>query len=297
MTRTMVVTSIPYPLIWHEGKLEIRVRDELISVQFQRVWRQQEDHTSAYGVAQAQGMELLYDRLGRVASTELRMLFPRHISDPRELADLMLSVVNRLIDVYRLTMDEFFLESIPRNEVRIAENFAVGEDGSESPESSVTFDFGAGITIARTSPIPQEAVSLLQSGAELPIPEMLTLNARREYLLENFRLAVVEEETAFEALIDEVVSVHYASHGRSPTEIENILTAGLKNLLADHIPRCCEESFVDTAAYAEWSDHLYARRNAIVHEGATVSKDEADRALKAGNRAIEWVKERSTRRS
>lgn len=223
MTRTMVVTSIPYPLIWHQGELEVRVSDELISVQFERVWRQQEDHTRDYGTARSRGIEIMYDRLGHVATTNLRMLFPRHISDPRKLPELVLSVINRLIDVYRLSMDELFLESIPRNEVRIYENYAVKEDGSESLERSVTFDFGEGITIARTSPIPVEAVNLLLSGTELPIPEMLTLNARREYLLENFRLAVVEVETAFEALIDEIVSVHY----RSPVEIENILDAGL----------------------------------------------------------------------
>jgi len=97
-------------------------------------------------------------------------------------------------------------------------------------------------------------------------------------------------------LVDEIVSVYCASQGKFQDEIENILDAGLGNLLKDRIPRCCGKSFVDTSTYTEWNDRLYVRRNHIVHEGASVNGDEADEALAAGQQAMEWLKQRAARR-
>lgn len=219
------------------------------------------------------------------------ILFPSRIEDREELMGMMSSTINRLVDVYKYSTEEFYLDTIPRNEVRVISIFEVNEDGTESPFVVGHFDYGGGIGIARYSSVPQKALDLFQSGAELPIPEMLMLNARRESLLENFRLAVVEEAAAFEALVDEVLSRYYAVQGKSTPEIENILGAGLKNLLRNHIPKCCGEAFIDTPTY----ENLYAKRNEIVHRGAAIGKEEAGAAIEAGRQAVAWLNKRSNR--
>lgn len=90
----------------------------------------------------------------------------------------------------------------------------------------------------------------------MPVPQVLLLNARREALLENYRLTVVEAETAFEALVDQAVSQYYRSKGASPDEIGRKLEAGLKNLIRDHLPKACGGKFEGTKIHEAWQRNL-----------------------------------------
>jgi hypothetical protein len=42
-----VITAFPYPLIWDEGTLDIRVGKEVFEVYFKRQYRQEGDRTGA----------------------------------------------------------------------------------------------------------------------------------------------------------------------------------------------------------------------------------------------------------
>jgi hypothetical protein len=87
-------------------------------------------------------------------------------------------------------------------------------------------------------PIPDEARNLLRDGTELQVPRVLYLNAKREALFENYRLAIVEAETAFEALVDQAVAQYYRNRGRSKMEVEHLFDeTPFKNLIQHHIPR------------------------------------------------------------
>ncbi len=150
-----------------------------------------------------------------------------------------------------------------------------------------------GTRLARTAPIPTEARRVLHDGAELPVSRTLYLNARREELLENYRLAVVEAETAFETLVDQTVAGYYKEQGLSDAEVEKKLRTAFMNLIRDHIPRCCGEPFEGTREHAAWHSDLYELRNSVVHDGASVDAGQAGSALDAAEKAIGWIEGRT----
>ena len=167
------------------------------------------------------------------------------------------------------------------------------DNGILSAEITYGEDFGYGVMLACLSSIPYAAKQLLLSGSEVPITRILLLNARREELLENYRLAVVEAETAFETLIDEIVVRHYRKAGLSEPEIDAKLNAGLKNLLRNHVPSCCGENFVGQQEHADCESDLYNVRNRVVHSGAPVSAVEVSKALTAADKALDWLEKRT----
>ena len=61
---TLVRATIPYPLIWDRGDLEVRVENKVFEVHFERRYRQEGD-TPVFGgrIISASNMELPGDRL------------------------------------------------------------------------------------------------------------------------------------------------------------------------------------------------------------------------------------------
>jgi hypothetical protein len=238
-------------------------------------------------------VEQLYDRWGRVAYTFLEIWFPMYV-DPKstELQDWVHAVINRLLEVYRFATKEFHVDVVPKNELWEYEAFSTNEDGRTfpSPIHCVRMmPFGYGTRLARSAPISEEAKRFLSDGTRLPLAQTLYLNAQREHLLENHRLAVVEAETAFEALVDKAVVSYYREQGHPEEQIEKKLEAGLRNLIRDHIPRCCGQPFEGTAEYEAWDADLYKVRNDVVHNGASVSPEQVEKALSAAGEALGWL--------
>ncbi|MDP3062458.1 MAG: hypothetical protein Q8O40_04475 [Chloroflexota bacterium] len=214
------------------------------------------------------------------------------MNDIQEISGTVHAVLNRLLAVYRFTAGEFHVDMVPRNEMWPMDVFTLNDDDTIGPEVQHRESFGGGLTIARHEVIPPEARRILAHGAELPMSRTLFLNAQREELFENYRLAVVEAETAFETLVDEVISQHYKATETPISKIEGILGCGLENLLKDHIPKCCGEPFFNTTEHKAWKEDLYDLRNKVVHDGASADAVQARKALQAGANAVEWVTKR-----
>ena len=278
MNHTGVRTTIPYALIWDEGTIDISVAQKLYTVDFKRLYREGSNN-----------VEVRYDRLGTVSHTAVQILFPTLVENEDDLVNQAHRVLNRLLDVYRVTTGEFYVDTLPKAELRTLEVHTVTDQGAMSPVATHIERFGHALSIARSAPIPPEALAFFADGAELPMHRVLFLNARREQILENYRLSVVEAETAFEVMVDEVVSRYYRTRGHTNVEITNQLKAGLQNLLKGHIPRCCGQPFVDTEVHNAWNTDLYMLRNSVVHDGASVKAEQAAKALDAGNKALEWL--------
>lgn len=302
MQQTVVRTTFPYPLIWDRGELEISVEDKPFQVIFERRYHEAPDKRPPTGsILSAPDHELPYDRLGRVAYTHVEIYFPMYVendlTDREELWNWVHAIINRLLSVYRYSMEEFYIDTVPRNELNIRAITTINEHGKLSDrETLIGFQAASSsrwLKSARTRPIPDEARRILRDGTELPISKMLFLNAKREHLLENYRIAVVEAETAFEALIDQVIAQYYRGQGLSTAEIENKLRARLTNLIAHHIPRCCGAAFESTSEHTAWQTDLYELRNSVVHDGASVSAEQASQALDAAERAMGWIEVRA----
>jgi hypothetical protein len=294
--RTVVRTTFPYPLKWDKGNLDVRIGDKVFDVHFERQYRQDTDpQVSGSGIISTRNLEVERDRLGRAAHTSVEIHFPmcveHDLGNNDELLKWVHAVINRLLDVYRYTAEEFHVCPIPKKELGMYTVRTINASGTLDRESMVSGGVTNWLVHAPPQPIPDEARQFLRSGTELSFPEVFLLNAKREELFENYRIAVVEAETAFEILVRRVVAQHFRQQGRSTTKIDQI---AFQNLIQHHIPRCCGEPFEGTPEHAAWKSDLYDLRNSVVHDGASVEPNQAGQALDAAERAIKWIEVRAS---
>jgi hypothetical protein len=297
--RTVVATTFPYPLKWDRGKLDVRIEDKVFDVHFERQYRGDTDpRASGSGIISAHNLEVERDRLGRAAHTHVEIRFPMYvehdIENRWELLSWVHAVINRLLDVYRYTTDEFHVDTIPMNELAMYAVSTINADGTVANEGSVSGGITNWLVHVPAQPISDEARHLLRDGTELQVSKVLYLNAKREELFENYRLAIVEAETAFEALVDRAVAHYYRSQGLSNTEVKRKLETAFQNLIQHHIPRCCGEPFEGTPEHAAWESDLYNLRSSIVHDGTSADANQARRALDAAEQAIKWIEARAS---
>ncbi len=106
--RTLVKTGFPYPLIWDSGQLDILTQGHTFAVEFRRLYNQEGQASGPPGVSAAQNVELRYDCQGRVSYTAIQILFPWLATDQSKILHWVHRVINRLLEVYRFTTEEFF---------------------------------------------------------------------------------------------------------------------------------------------------------------------------------------------
>ena len=300
MPYTVFSTEIPYPLMWGEGGwLPLRLEGKDYEIAFERVWRP--------GI---KNMEMKYDRLGRMSYTKIAVRFPYATAgdNVEELRRIAHKAINRLLDVYRVATKESYIGHVPIHELGIADTshgvYTIKDDGSIWERHSVGFDLGPGITHSRMQEIDHHAIWDLAYERPLSVVDILILNARRSVLFEDYRIAVIEAETAFEVGVDRVLARYYLSKTTQSAEgyvvpacskegVSKILDAGLINLLKDHLPKVMGKEFIGTDEHGRWSQDLYTLRNAVVHDGRGVQSDEAERALEAAEDALVWMGELS----
>ncbi len=295
MPYTVVKFEIPYPLIWGKGGwFPIRLEGKDYEIAFERCWRS------------GNNVELMYDRVGRVSFTRVYVRFPHETAsvDGENLRTIAHKAINRLLDVYRVSTKEFHIGHIPLHELGATDTshgvYTEADDGSLTEIHSFQLDMGLGLTLARIGDIDDQAKSDLAYERPLPLVDLLMLNAKRSLLFEDFRIAVVEAETAFELAIDNLLRAYYLSekaHTRVATSpassqemINRILEAGLMNLLKEHLPKAKGRCFVGTEVHSRWKNDLYNLRNAVVHEAKELGPCEARRALDAAESALSWIR-------
>ena len=296
---TEVATTIPYSLIWDGlgkggGWLAVELEGQQLQVTFRRVWHS------------GNNVEMTNDRLGRVSSTQvwIRFPYPTAGNDHPQLRSEAHRVINRLLDVYRVRTKEVHIGPIPLHELGQTQithgNIVDLGDGTSGEECSVQFDSGLGVRLARRAATSGNAIQDLAYERALPVVDLLVLNARRSALFEDYRIAVIEAETAFEVGVDRVMTLHYLSEMKKSPEghlveaytredVERILGAGLNNLLRDHLPKAVGKPFIGSDEHSRWENDSYKLRNAVVHDGKTVQPEEAQSALAASEDALVWM--------
>ena len=296
MPYAVLSTEIPYPLIWGKGGwLPIRVDGQDYEIAFERAWR-----------SGSNNVEMKYDRLGRLSYTKIAVRFPNvsTVEHVEELKRIAHKAVNRLLDVYRVSTKEYHVGHIPIHELGLIDVshgvLTVEDDGTIVEQHSVQFDSGLGITLATVARLDSQSILDLAYERPPSVVDVLVLNARRSVLFEEYRIAVIEAETAFEVGLGRVLTRYYLSQttrsaegyvvpAYSEEKVNELLDAGLKNLLRDHLPKAKGEQFIGTDTHDRWEQNLYVLRNDVVHKGRQVQPDEAKRALESGEDALIWL--------
>ena len=244
MPYTVFNAEIPYPLMWGKvGWLPLRLERKSYEIAFERAWRPGNSNN-----------EIKYDRLGRVSYTKIAVRFPYATTgdDSEELRMLTHKAINRLLDVYRSATKESHIGHIPIQELGPSNTshgvYDFTDDGGVWELNSFRFDMGSGLTLSRTQEMDGNSILDLANERPLPVVDLLVLNARRSLLFEDYRIAVIEAETAFEVGVDQILTRYYLSQTTKSTEgyvvrahsredVDRLLDAGLTNLIKNHLPK------------------------------------------------------------
>ena len=178
-------TTFPYPLKWDRGDLDVRIEGNVFTVHFEREYRQPTDPAvSGLGIISTTNLEYERDPLGWAAHTRVEIRFPMYVEEDfennnRELLRWVHAVINRVLEVYRYTTEEFRVDTIPNNELRDYTVRTLNADGTfDNREPMVTGGITGWLICVPPEPIPDEARRLLRNGTSLPIPKVLYLNAK-----------------------------------------------------------------------------------------------------------------------
>lgn len=123
----------------------------------------------------------------------------------------------------------------------------------------------------------------------MPLFQQLLFNAYDYHFYGDYRLAVIEAGTAFEIFIENFVKDLYSKLGKNESSIDNILEAGLINLLECHIKILTNHDFLSNPRYLNWKEFFYEVRNDIVHRGKCVSQESSKVAVETCADAIEFL--------
>lgn len=210
------------------------------------------------------------DKLGRFNYTKLRIVFNHviFIKPGILFQDLLLEksveIINRILDVcrgikgdnyVRINGSDIFSHKLiylnPEEKVVPGGAFAIGGQTV----------LGMGGAYDPTQQQVEEIKTILSTNAKLPLWQSLLFDASDNHFYRNFRTAVVEAGTAFEVFVYYFIRQGYLRVGKTEQEIENILNAGFKNLLIDHIRILTGINFlVITIPFSKSVYFLYSER-------------------------------------
>lgn len=220
------------------------------------------------------------DRLGRFNYTKVRIIFHHdvYIKPSINFQDVLffrsVDLINRILSVcgglkgdhYVRIIDSDILshnlmyynpqgEVVPLGASAIGGQMVIGTGGANEPFQEQVL----------------KIKNVLSNNAQLPLWQSLLFDAWDNHFYRNYRSAVIDSGTAFEVFIYGYIRNGYLRLGKTDEEIENILEAGFKNLLRNHIRILTDTDFANTNEYNVWENSVYEKRNEVVHRGGTAS--------------------------
>src|SRR5579863_9653972 len=129
---------------------------------------------------------------------------------------IALDIVNRVIDVYRLVTSSDYVQGLPAIHVTDL-YFATHNIGSHGAS------FGHGIRGAvmnRSENEIRRTLALLQSGEDLPMHELLLLDADASLKSNRFTLSVIHAFQALELRLEEIIRNRLLAGGVVPSEVD-----------------------------------------------------------------------------
>lgn len=127
----------------------------------------------------------------------------------------------------------------------------------------------------------------LKSNNEIPLDESLIVNSEDYYLSENYRIAVIEIQSAVEYAISQLIMRYHSKLGTSTSQINEILNMRLDDLKKEL--NIVVPNLTGQTVWADWRSKCYEIRNSIVHKGYTPSKSESREAIDKGRKMIELL--------
>jgi hypothetical protein len=211
------------------------------------------------------------------------------------LVSLSVEIINRILDICRAVLREHY-PRLARSDITSYEMFYV--DLQNQTRSSGFGMFSDNILSSGGAEMPNseqlsQIKTYLERGIKFHPYYELLLNAYDKYYYGDYKIAVVEANSAFEVFIDYFLNLKYTDLGKSESQIINILQTGFKNLLKIHIKVVTGFDFETSPYYGKWENLSYKLRNDIVHEGKNTSAEASRLALETISEIIEFIRSKA----
>jgi len=235
--------------------------------------------------------ELAKDERGLFRFTEVH-IFIKQIERYNENIEYFytaLKIINRLSDVYRYVTKEYHIK-------RITEKDVMGYTSSISGSSGFHYCYSTSGIIPTREDISQdkhrEIKRLLKDNEQIPISDLLLLDALYFMELGDYRRTIIESMIAIEPWIEKFVGKKLAEREVSNNHREDFfhvvtLAPQIKGLLKLLVkPEEIDYQLIDNLASTN------SLRNKIIHEGfVNASRSDAEKAIDCTEKIISFIRE------
>jgi hypothetical protein len=240
--------DVPFGINIKDGTYTVSDSNGSVGIVFTRIKKNGNQPGIPSGIEFAEGAVIGGDRWGRLFYTHVKVIFDfvnpisNDITLYFALFDDSIRILRRVLAVCRHVTSDHYVVNITKGDIFSHSITHFDASGNVIPGTLTSMGTdGAGIRFGSAAEVHLDETDrikgMLKSGDKIPAEEELLLNARDHLYFGNFRIAIIEAETAFEVFVDRFIAERYAKVGKSPSEIEGILDAGLKNLLQVHFQK------------------------------------------------------------
>ena len=214
--------------------------------------------------------------------------------DNQKVIEVALQPLNRLISIYRDVTKYFFTPYVRAQDFPAIRVVSTAIDDGFNQELVFQNVYPLHNICGQVPLVSQEEVSeifiRLKDDDKTSIVDELILSANDFLNKGEFRLAIVEMETAFESAIQGLVRKHYASKREPLEELEKRLSKGIRRLLSEEYPKCLSEKIFNEniAEFGKW-EKAYKTRNEILHQGMNVTREETLEAFLNFDAAFRYI--------
>jgi hypothetical protein len=214
-------------------------------------------------------------------------------NDVPKLAERVLPIVNRFVNVYRYITGRAYLPPIQINDIEYVEVYR-----PQTGEGQYVFLFGRGYEnalINEPRAVHDRVRAMLLTEDLVPLHADLVLNARRLLAQGIWRQAVIECIVALEVLVDRLLRRHLVERqGLSESDFEAFLDKEGRSL-SDRMKKPLRRAInwspaTNPKLWARWLAVNEVRRH-IVHQGSGASLDQAIEAIAATSDLIALIEE------
>lgn len=133
-------------------------------------------------------------------------------------------------------------------------------------------------------------ISDIDNKEELSVVDELILSANNHFQEGNYRHALIDLETAFEAALQNRVEEHLMETGVKDEKIKRILNCRITSLISDHYPKCPNANPFSKGMdiYEKWR-WACDRRNDLVHANRIVKEEESWTAFSYYNAVFKYL--------
>ena len=122
---------------------------------------------------------------------------------------------------------------------------------------------------------------------EIRLDQSLIVNAEDYYLFENYRIAIIEIQSAVEYAMSQLINRYHNKLGTSLSQIDEILKLRLDDLKKEL--NIIVPQITSGKVWMAWRSSCYEVRNSVVHKGYLPTKSEARLALDTGKRFVDLL--------